>query len=148
MSIIHITYAEASKHFATPIFHTNAGYFCSYGPCHQCSTDNIGECQDGLFISSKEMAATKQGPSKPFFGKDSDGFKVSSLVFNEIKAAQEKHPGWPTDIVHSVAIMMEEAGEAMQAALDVFYKDGDREQLKKELAQTGAMAMRCLLHLV
>jgi hypothetical protein len=120
-------------------------YSCAYYGKALCETAN---CESGIYIDDE----TKQGPSN-YYAMDHGGLTHAgeialSMVENEIDLAELKHPGWPTDIVHAVAIMMEEAGEAMQAALDVYYKDGDREQLKKELAQTGAMAMRCLLHLV
>jgi len=68
-------------------------------------------------------------------------------IFRELGAAEEKHPGWPTDVVHATAIMVEEAGEAMQAALDAYYKRGDLEHLRQELAQTGAMCIRALVNL-
>jgi len=69
------------------------------------------------------------------------------LIFSELRKAEEKHPGWPQDVVHAVAIMVEEAGEAMQAALDVHYRGRGIEDLRIELAQTGAMAIRALIHL-
>ncbi len=69
------------------------------------------------------------------------------LIFQELRKAEEKHPGWPDDVVHAVAIMVEEAGEAMQAALDVHYRGRGIEDLRIELAQTGAMAIRALIHL-
>ena len=72
---------------------------------------------------------------------------VDSLI-DELIDAVRKHPNWPADIVHATAIMVEEAGEAMQAALDVYYHDGDIECLRTELAQTGAMCIRALVHLV
>jgi hypothetical protein len=119
-------------------------YSCAYYGKALCETAN---CESGIYIDDE----TKQGPSKKYANDGEytvEGVLVLNKIEHEIFAAEQKHPGWPTDIVHAVAIMMEEAGEAMQAALDVFYKDGDKELLKKELAQTGAMAMRCLLHLV
>jgi len=70
-----------------------------------------------------------------------------SQVFEELSAAEKKHPGWPEDKIHAVAILIEEAGEAMQAAIDCVYAGGDIAHLRKELAQTGAMAIRALLHL-
>jgi hypothetical protein len=130
-------------------------YSCVYYGKAICETSPCGE---GIYINTDmglintAEKETKQGPSKHYamdHGGLTDAGEIAlSMVENEIDLAEMKHPGWPTDIVHAVAIMMEEAGEAMQAALDVYYKDGDKEQLKKELAQTGAMAMRCLLHLV
>ena len=69
------------------------------------------------------------------------------LIFDELAAAEKKHPGWPEDKIHAVAIMIEEAGESMQAAIDCTYDDGKVEHLKKELAQTGAMCLQSLMHL-
>lgn len=65
----------------------------------------------------------------------------------ELRAAELKHPCWPDDIVHAVAILVEESGEAMKEALDVTYKGKSTDDLKKELAQTGAMAIRALINL-
>ncbi|RDE12140.1 MAG: hypothetical protein C4K49_10685 [Candidatus Thorarchaeota archaeon] len=76
--------------------------------------------------------------------------KVGSIIdsiFDELAAAEKKHPEWPEDKIHAVAIMVEEAGESMQAVLDYTYANGDIEHLKKELAQTGAMCLRVLMHL-
>jgi NTP pyrophosphatase (non-canonical NTP hydrolase) len=69
------------------------------------------------------------------------------MIFDELKKAEAKHPGWPKDIVHAVAIMVEESGEAMQVALDVYYRNRSVDDLKKELAQTGAMCIRALADL-
>lgn len=69
------------------------------------------------------------------------------MIFIELRRAEEKHPGWPDDPIHAVAIMVEEAGEAIQAAIDVYYNNRRSDDLKKELAQTGAMAIRALLHM-
>lgn len=76
-----------------------------------------------------------------------DKMNATDLIFSELRKAEEKHPGWPDDVIHAVAIMVEEAGEAMQAALDVHYRGRDIEDLRIELAQTGAMAIRALIHL-
>jgi NTP pyrophosphatase (non-canonical NTP hydrolase) len=69
------------------------------------------------------------------------------LIMHELRMAEKKHPGWPDDPIHGVAIMIEEAGEAMQAALDLHYRNAPVADLRKELAQTGAMAIRALLNL-
>jgi hypothetical protein len=49
-----ITYEQATKLFDTPVYYINAGYFCEYGPCHKCSTDNTDECKGGVFVVEKE----------------------------------------------------------------------------------------------
>jgi len=69
------------------------------------------------------------------------------ILFRELRFAEKKHPGWPEDPVHAVAILVEEAGEAMKEALDVHYRGKENGDLIKELAQTGAMAIRALLNL-
>ena len=76
-----------------------------------------------------------------------DKMNAIDLIFSELRKAEGKHPGWPDDVIHAVAIMVKEAGEAMQAALDVHYRGRDIEDLRIELAQTGAMAIRALIHL-
>lgn len=68
-------------------------------------------------------------------------------IFYALRKAETKFPGWPDDVVHGAAIMAEEAGESVKAALDLYYGRGDIANLKKEVAQTGAMAIRFLIYL-
>lgn len=68
-------------------------------------------------------------------------------VRREIARAENKFPRWPEDPVHGAAILGEEAGEALKAALDYYYGQRDLRTLKKELIQTAAMAFRFLLNL-
>jgi len=72
---------------------------------------------------------------------------IISMIFAELREAEVKFPGWPKDVIHGTAIMIEEAGEAMKAALDLYYGRGDCAKLQKEIAQTGAMAIRLLVYL-
>lgn len=65
-------------------------------------------------------------------------------ILSELEKAEEKHPDFPKDIIHQVAIMIEESGEAMRAALQHVYEGGSKEELRLELKQTGAMCIRCL----
>lgn len=62
----------------------------------------------------------------------------------ELNKAEAKHPSWPEDVVHQVSIMNEESGEAIRAALQIVYEDGNIKDLKTELIQTAAMCFRIL----
>jgi hypothetical protein len=71
-------------------------------------------------------------------------------IFDEIKAeyerAEEKFPIWPDDPIHAAAIVGEESGELLQAALQCEYEDGDAESMVKEAIHTAAMAVRFLMN--
>ena len=69
------------------------------------------------------------------------------LIRLELMRAMDKHPVFPEDIVHKVAVMAEESGEALRAALQYQFEDGTMEELKTELRQTGAMCLRVLMEL-
>lgn len=76
-------------------------------------------------------------------------FSAINSILDCYEQAIAKHPDetWPKDVVHMTAIMMEEAGEAVQAANDVAHADASLEPLRLELAQTAAMCIRCLVNL-
>jgi len=69
------------------------------------------------------------------------------LILAELKRAKELHPCFPVDTIHQVSVMVEEAGEALQAALNHVYHGGSLEDVKTELIHAGAMAIRCLMNL-
>ena len=69
------------------------------------------------------------------------------LIREELDRAEKKHPTWPDDPIHAAAIMCEEAGETIQAALDAHYAGKDAGNIKTEAIQTGAMAIRLLINL-
>ena len=58
--------------------------------------------------------------------------------------AEVKFPNWPTDPVHGAAILGEEAGEVLKAALDFYYGRGPFNDMEKEAIHTAAMAIRFL----
>jgi len=62
----------------------------------------------------------------------------------ELDRAKEKHRGFPSDPIHGVAIVQEESGEAMRAAIQAMYEGGDPAAIEKELIQTAAMCLRML----
>ena len=80
-------------------------------------------------------------------GEDLMVDRINEAILTELKRARGLHPKWPIDRVHQVAIMAEEAGEALRAALNHQDHGGDIAELKKELIQTGAMVLRVLLNL-
>ena len=65
----------------------------------------------------------------------------------EVCRATELHPVWPKDLIHQVAIVAEESGEAIQAALNHVYHGDCLEKVRTELIQTGAMCIRALVNL-
>lgn len=73
--------------------------------------------------------------------------KIIKLILAEVDRAEKKHTRWPDDIIHACGIVVEEAGESIQAALDYTYLDGDFEHIREELIQTGATVIRALKNL-
>lgn len=72
---------------------------------------------------------------------------ILSGIIQELIKAEEKHPNWPSDPFHQLAILTEESGEVAKAILD--YQDGKAtlRDIKTELMQTAAMCIRILKHL-
>jgi len=71
--------------------------------------------------------------------------RVIGDVCGEVIRAEEKFPMWPDDIVHAVAIVAEEAGEATRASLQVYYQGERTDNLRCELVQTAAVAIRAII---
>ena len=74
-------------------------------------------------------------------------YEAINIIRQSLLHAISKHHEFPSDIIHQTSIMAEECGEAIQAANDVMWADGDIEKFKEEVAQTGAMAIRILINL-
>jgi len=70
-----------------------------------------------------------------------------SSIRGELEEAERKFPSFPTDPVHAAAIVVEEAGELQQAALQFTYEGGGWAELHNEAVQVGAMALRFLCHI-
>ena len=67
----------------------------------------------------------------------------SEAVKQKYKEAIEKHPHYPLNIFHQLAILTEEAGEIAKAVNDYYEKDNQNtNNLKEELLQTAAMCFR------
>lgn len=74
-------------------------------------------------------------------------------ILVELDRAEKKHPVWPADSLHQMAILQEKVGTAQMAANDAAFRLSypdriDHQQsLRRELVQVGAMAIRCLINL-
>jgi len=65
----------------------------------------------------------------------------------ELANAEAKFPTFPEDPIHAAAVVVEEAGELQQAALQFTYEKGSYGAMYKEAIHTAAMALRFLLNL-
>ncbi|MDA3956885.1 hypothetical protein [Oceanispirochaeta sp.] len=72
---------------------------------------------------------------------------IIESILCELALAEDTHPSWPKDIIHQVAIMAEESGEAVRAANQYVYERGTLYDYRMELIQTAAMCIRCLKNL-
>ena len=80
---------------------------------------------------------------------------VLQLISAELGRASQIHPTYPRDYLRRVALVVEEAGEAMKEALDLTREApegyplsgyrGSRVSLRKELVQTASTAITALL---
>ena len=74
-------------------------------------------------------------------------------ILRELKRAKKKHPNFPDHIVARAAIVGEEAGELIRAALNYKYEyDSDPEsnqkyEMRKEAIQCAATCIRFLENL-
>ena len=73
------------------------------------------------------------------------GSAIICEVMAELTRAKRKFPGWPADdLVECAAIVGEEAGELIRAALHHKNEGGTVEDCDKEAIQTIAMCVRFL----
>ena len=73
--------------------------------------------------------------------------EIIKLVLEELARGEAKYPNWPTDTIHQAAIVNEESGELIRAALNHWYHKESKEELRMEAIQTAAMAIRFLKNL-
>lgn len=74
-------------------------------------------------------------------------FKDIEAVDTEYKKAVAKFPVWPSDLLYAAAIVAEESGELIRAAVQLKMEGGNKEELRKETIQTAAMCFRLLANL-
>ena len=73
--------------------------------------------------------------------------RLVGKVFAELRWAENRHPGFPADPLHALAIAAEELGELTQAVLQWTYEGGRIKRVETEAIQLAAMALRFALHL-
>lgn len=73
--------------------------------------------------------------------------EIDEAINTELIRAREKFPDWHKDIIHAGAVLQEESGELLKACINFYFGRGTIEQVKKEMAHTGAMVYRFGLHL-
>ena len=67
---------------------------------------------------------------------------ITEAIQKELARAKAKFPWWPVDPIHAAAIVNEEAGELIQAALQFTYEKGPHVAMFNEAMQVAAMAIR------
>ena len=67
-----------------------------------------------------------------------------SLIFEEVRRAEAKYPDWPDEVIHGAAIVCEESGELIRAALNHAYHGTPKADMTLEAIQTGATVIRFL----
>jgi hypothetical protein len=74
--------------------------------------------------------------------------QINWEVLQEVDAALEKFPTWPTDPLHALAVLGEEVGELNKAVLQTVYEPHKSPSgvvaVKREAVQVAAMALRFL----
>ena len=97
---------------------------------------------------------TETGAEKPRtrYGRENTGhatmttdkLTVATAVLAEVARTESIHPHWPVDFVHGAAIVAEEAGELVRAALNSHYHHADPDEMRTEAIHTAATAIRFL----
>ena len=71
--------------------------------------------------------------------------EIQNGIIIELERAVIEHPKFPIDPVQMLAIVAEEVGEAMQAAIDFdWHRHSDIGLIQIELDQTAAMCIRTI----
>lgn len=72
-------------------------------------------------------------------------YKELAPIVAELRRATAKHPHWPDDCIHAAAIVAEESGELVRAALRYTYEGGQEDEMRTEAIHTAATAIRFLV---
>ncbi|HNO08930.1 MAG TPA: hypothetical protein PKJ03_09400, partial [Methanoregulaceae archaeon] len=95
-------------------------------------------------MSEKKKLSAAERPNLDHDGNPKGFFALSLEVLVELKQAMTKHPTWPTDPLHALAILGEEFGELTKAMLQLTYEPAktSHQEVYAEAIQTTAMALR------
>ena len=97
-----------------------------------CSSCTAPLMQPGLWAS---LATIARRP---------DLAPILADVLAEVARAESIHPEWPDDVIHAAAVVSEETGELVQAALQFVFEGGDVDAIRTEALHTAATAIRLL----
>ena len=70
--------------------------------------------------------------------------EILDEIISELAMARKKHPNWPTDPIHAAAIVAEESGELIRAALQWSYEGGAADAIGTEAIHTAATCVRLM----
>lgn len=68
-------------------------------------------------------------------------------VCSEVEKSEVYYPGFPLDAVHAAGMVTEAAGALMKASFLWAYDGHDPQEIRQEAINTGAMAIRLLIHI-
>lgn len=71
--------------------------------------------------------------------------QIVTAILAEVERAVNKHPYWPSDIIHAAAIVGEESGELTKAAIQWKHEGADIIEAQKEAIQVACTAIRFLM---
>jgi len=91
------------------------------------------------------MKKPRQQPLISTVGERGDAY--CSIDDELVGHAEAKFPKWPIDQIHGAGVLVEEAGETMQAAINHVYQGESDERIEEEAIQTAAMAVRLIIWL-
>ena len=100
---------------------------------------------DEDFVSKKEaLEAAISLENLLKLSKDSEVESIYEYIKDEVLRAENKHPKWPKDKLYAAAIVAEENGELMRAAVQFQMEGGSINEIRKEAIQTAATCVRLL----
>lgn len=101
--------------------------------------------------SDPQPLSTSAAPqaTAPGIAAGASGSEALETIAREVARAKSKHPTWPTDPLHALAVLGEEFGELTKEMLQLTYEPhkSTKETVRAEAIQTAAMALRLVASL-